>query len=79
MDNKGDRPRTLLRRLLKQADEQTPQAVPPAEGHKPLSANNSSAIRATGDASPVRPMSPDSAEPPSPIVPQPRATQNAAR
>ncbi|MEP7284303.1 MAG: hypothetical protein ABI947_00885 [Chloroflexota bacterium] len=75
MDNKGDRPRTLLRRLLKQADEQMPQAV---ELDKSLPESSSGAIRTTGDASPVRPASPDSAEPPSPIMPQPRATQNAS-
>jgi hypothetical protein len=64
VNKRGDEPRSLLRRLLKQAEERSGTA----EVQPPISAR-----RTTGEASPVRPSAPESAAPPPQLTP--RATQ----
>ncbi len=70
MNKKGEEPRSLLRRLLKQADEQNTQ-----EEKLPSNSRKKTGPRSTGEASPVRPTPPVATDPPPQLHPQPRATQ----
>ncbi len=68
MNRRGDEPRSLLRRLLRQADERTRLDQAPATEDSPAPK------RAAVESSPVRPPSPETHTPSPPIVPQARAT-----
>jgi hypothetical protein len=70
VNKKGEEPRSLLRRLLKQADEQNSQ-----ESNSSANPRKQPGSRTTGEASPVRPTAPEAVEPPPQMPPQPRATQ----
>jgi hypothetical protein len=68
LNKRGDEPRSLLRRLLKQADERANQDSSPEPTTEPAPK------RTASEASPVRPAAPDTITPAAPIVPQARAT-----
>ncbi|MCC7447148.1 MAG: hypothetical protein IT324_07015 [Anaerolineae bacterium] len=72
MNKRGNEPKSLLRRLLRQADEQiaardhaSTQATKPSAGHH----------QPPPEVSPVRPARPEVVQPPDPLAPQPRNTQ----
>jgi hypothetical protein len=78
LNRKGDEPRTLLHRLLKQVHSQlqikTPSQIKSAEI---ATGSLNSPKRTTSEASPVRPVSPLPQSPPAEqLAPQPRSTQN---
>jgi hypothetical protein len=73
VNKKGEEPRSLLRRLLKQADEQNSQ-----EDTSSANAARKTGPRTTGEASPVRPTPPEATEPPPQLTPKPRTTQEVA-
>jgi hypothetical protein len=75
LTRKGDEPRTLLHRLLKQVNSQVQAKLKSPTG--PLNATAKS--RATTEASPVRPPSPlPPSQPTEQLAPQPRSTQSIA-
>jgi hypothetical protein len=73
LNKRGDEPRSLLRRLLKRADERTSQEAGPSPD---AVAEPAAPRRSAGEASPVRPTSPETHSPAEPIVPQARATMS---
>jgi hypothetical protein len=79
VNNRGDEPRTRLRRLLNRVDEQASVPQSPKVKTGPLSPDPArpGPKRRTGDASPVRPLAPVSQEPPPQITPQPRMAQSS--
>jgi hypothetical protein len=86
VNNRGHEPRSLLRRLLKKADEHADvgnmstaqQPAPPVQPPTaPPSAPAQPPKRATGETSPVRPQPPKAEEPPAPLMPAtPQKTEN---
>ncbi|HLY25514.1 MAG TPA: hypothetical protein VKQ72_04185 [Aggregatilineales bacterium] len=78
MAKKGDDSRTLLRRLLNQAEEKASGSNGAQEGKPDKKAAPPATQRATGEASPVRPTPPQVGQPPAPLSPQPRSTQTTA-
>ena len=78
MNNRGDEPRSLLRRLLKKADELASRNSNSHPDIAPKDSPNRTVRNNVKEASPVRPTPPEPAAPPPPIAPQPRAQQAVA-
>lgn len=78
LNKRGDEPRSLLRRLLKKADE---LASRNSNSHSDIAEKESPGRTARNnakDASPVRPAPPEPVTAPPPIAPQPRGQQVVA-
>jgi hypothetical protein len=73
VNKRGDEPRSLLRRLLKKADERILQSALSSPSSMP---GKSGASRRTSESSPVRPTPPEAVAPPPQLAPQPRLSQN---
>ncbi len=79
MNKRGDEPRSLLHRLLKQADERAAEAA--SVPHRLPGTQTKEAVsgvsgRAVSGSSPVRPASTQATALPSPLAPQTRNVQN---
>ncbi len=77
MNKRGNEPKSLLRRLLRLADEQTaPKDHASSQITKPSSTHQQPApATPPPEISPVRPARPEVIQPPDPLVPQTRSTQ----
>jgi hypothetical protein len=73
VNKRGDEPRSLLRRLLKKADERILQSALSSPG---AASGKSGATRRTSESSPVRPTPPEAAAPPPQLTPQTKLSQN---
>jgi hypothetical protein len=72
--NPSDEPRSLLRRLLKKAENGSD--APSTEQPKPPAMSESAIMKMKRSTAPIRPVSPDpEPEPVQPLMPAPRATQ----
>ena len=78
MNNQEDEPRTRLRRLLNQVEDQAVHRTNQLPNNSPLSPNPArpAGRHPTSEASPVRPLAPAADEPPPQIAPRARAVQH---